>query len=334
MGTRMSRKNSRELFTNLLAQQDRQSPNAAQKTTSPHLLKVAAGVRQIHEKGEALEKLLAEGDRIIEVEPNEVAPSSLQDRFEGSYDDTAIEEIVRSMKESGQIVPGLVRPSKTGGKPYQIVFGRRRLAAALKLGIKFRAILRDLTDEQAIIFQGEENTNRNDLSFIEKCAFALLQERAGYKRDTIAASLSTGKSHVSEMLQIADSIPRETLMLVGRSPDIGRRRWIEFHKCWIARKDGANIIKSALETSDAAGGERFALALAALKGKSAHAAEPTIRNEIILDGPALATITYAKSGAKLAFSKVVPSEFVDFVGERLTSLHQEFLMRKRTNKEG
>jgi len=330
----MSRKNSRELFTNLLAQQDRQSPTEAQKTTSPHLLKVAAGVRQIHEKGEALEKLLAEGDRIIEVEPNEVAPSSLQDRFEGSYDDTAIEEIIRSMKESGQIVPGLVRPSKTGEKPYQIVFGRRRLAAALKLGIKFRAILRDLTDEQAIIFQGEENTNRNDLSFIEKCAFALLQERAGYKRDTIAASLSTGKSHVSEMLQIADSIPRETLMLVGRSPDIGRRRWIEFHKCWIARKGGANIIKSALETSDAAGGERFALALAALKGQSAHAAEPTIRNEIILDGPALATITYAKSGAKLAFSKVVPSEFVDFVGERLTSLHQEFLMRKKTNKEG
>jgi ParB family chromosome partitioning protein len=330
----MSRKDSRELFTNLLAQQDRQPPNAVHKTASPHLLKVAAGVRQIHEKGEALEKLLAEGDRIIEVEPDEVAPSSLQDRFDGSYDDAAIEEIVRSMKESGQIVPGLVRSSKTGDRPYQIVFGRRRLAAAQKLGIKFRAILRDLTDEQAIVFQGEENTNRNDLSFIEKCAFALLQERAGYKRDTIAASLSTGKSHVSEMLQIADSIPRETLMLVGRSPDIGRRRWIEFHKCWIARKDGADVIKSALEISDSAGGERFSLALAALSTKSAPVMAPAAKNEIILDGDALATITYAKSGVKLAFSKVVPSEFVDFVGERLSSLHQEFLMREKTNKEG
>jgi ParB family chromosome partitioning protein len=330
----MSRKDSRELFTNLLAQQDRQTTNAAHKTASPHLLKVAAGVRQIHEKGEALEKLLAEGERIIEVEPDEVAPSSLQDRFDGSYDEAAIEEIIRSMRESGQIVPGLVRPSKTGDKPYQIVFGRRRLAAAQKLGIKFRAILRDLTDEQAIIFQGEENTNRNDLSFIEKCVFALLQERAGYKRDTIAASLSTGKSHVSEMLQIADSIPRETLILVGRSPDIGRRRWVEFHKCWIARKDGADVIKSALEISDSAGGERFALALAALSTKSAPVVAPAAKNEIILDGDALATITYAKSGVKLAFSKVVPSEFVDFVGERLSSLHQEFLMREKTNKEG
>lgn len=330
----MSRKDSRELFTNLLAQQDRPTTNAVHKTASPHLLKVAAGVRQIHEKGEALEKLLAEGERIIEVAPDEVAPSSLQDRFDGSYHDAAIDEIVRSMRESGQIVPGLVRPSKTADKPYQIVFGRRRLAAAQKLGIKFRAVLRDLTDEQAIIFQGEENTNRNDLSFIEKCAFALLQERAGYKRDTIAASLSTGKSHISEMLQIADSIPRETLILVGRSPDIGRRRWIEFHKCWIAREDGAAVVKSALEASDATGGDRFAAALAALNAKSAPAREPVAKNEIVLDGAALATISYAKSGTKLAFSKVVPSEFVEFVGEKLSSLHQEFLMREKSNKEG
>jgi ParB family chromosome partitioning protein len=162
----------------------------------------------------------------------------------------------------------------------------------------------------------------------------LLQERAGYKRDTIAASLSTGKSHVSEMLQIADSIPRETLILVGRSPDIGRRRWVEFHKCWIAREDSADVIKSALEASDVAGGERFSLALAALNAKSAPVKEPTAKNEIILDGAALATITYSKSGTKLAFSKVVPSEFVEFLGEKLSSLHQEFLMREKINKEG
>jgi ParB family chromosome partitioning protein len=59
----MSRKDSRGMFANVLGQLDQPATAPQQaKTTSPHLLKVAAGVRQIQEKGEVLDRLL-EGRR-------------------------------------------------------------------------------------------------------------------------------------------------------------------------------------------------------------------------------------------------------------------------------
>ncbi|WP_313618574.1 plasmid partitioning protein RepB [Agrobacterium sp.] len=331
----MSRKDSRGLFANVLAQQAASAPQNT-KTASPHLMKVAAGVRQIQERGEALDKLLAEGDRIVEVDADDVAPSSLQDRFDGSYSDAAIDEIVQSMTERGQIVPGMVRPTKSGSKPYQIVFGRRRLAAAKRLGVKFRAIVRELTDEQAVVFQGEENTNRNDLSYIEKCVFAQLQEQAGYGRDTIIASLATGKSHVSEMLRVAATIPRDTLTLIGRSPDIGRRRWMEFSELWAARNDAWDVVREALHNTGVNDSERFAVALTALKSAnvSTRSQSASDRHEISANGLVLATIDHAKAGAKLNFTKAVSREFVEFLGDRLPALHAEYQEQIKSGLKG
>lgn len=61
----MSRKDSKGLFANVLNQLDATPDRAgAQRTTSPHLLKVAAGVRQIQERSELAERLLKDGGQI------------------------------------------------------------------------------------------------------------------------------------------------------------------------------------------------------------------------------------------------------------------------------
>lgn len=323
----MSRKNSKGMFANVLGQLEQPPATAIPRTTSPHLLKVAAGVRQIQEKGEALDQFLKDGEHILELSPDDVAPSDITDRFEGAYEVAAVDEIIVSMRERGQIVPGLVRPRKGEGQPYQIVFGRRRLAAAHALGIKFRAIVRELSDEQAIIFQGEENTNRNDLSFIEKCAFALAQEQAGYKRDVICASLNTGKSHVSEMLQIATALPRDVLLEIGPAAGTGRRRWLEFSQTFASTKDASKRVISALGAAGTAiSDERFQLARKALRAERTDA-EPTIGQpgEICANGFLLATVSYPKSGARLSFTKSVPPSFVRFLTERMEALHSEFV---------
>jgi len=200
------------------------------RSTSPHLRKVAAGVREFQERSVLAEKLLKDGEQIIELDPDDILPSTIHDRFEGAYDDTAISEITESMRDRGQIVPGLVRPAPNKPGAFQIVYGRRRMAAAKRLGRKFKAAVRELTDEQAVVFQGEENSARQDLSYIEKCSFALAQQAAGYKRETICASLSTGKSHVSEMIKVASSIDREILQAIGTAPAIGRGRWEDFSR--------------------------------------------------------------------------------------------------------
>lgn len=228
----MSRKDSKGMFAAVLGQlgtDDAETVHAV-RSASPHLMKVAAGVRQMQERSDLAEKLLKDGEQIIELDPNDVLPSTIHDRFKGAYDAAAIAEIVESMRERGQIVPGLVRPAPNGPGSFQIVYGRRRMAAAQRLGIKFKAAVRELTDEQAVIFQGEENSARQDLSYIEKCSFALAQQAAGYKRETICASLSTGKSHVSEMIKVASSINREILQAIGPAPSIGRGRWEDFSR--------------------------------------------------------------------------------------------------------
>jgi ParB family chromosome partitioning protein len=325
----MSRKDSRGMFANVLGNLDQaQTPNnAPTRSASPHLMKVAAGVREFHEKGEALAQLLKDGDNIIELSPDEISPSPILDRFDGAYDGEAVKELAESMKERGQIVPGLVRPITGGEKPYEIVFGRRRLAAARLLGLKFRAILRKLTDEEAIVFQGEENTNRNDLSFIEKCAFAFSQEEAGYRRETICASLSTGKSHISEMLRLASSIQRDVLMLIGAAPEIGRRRWVAFQEVYAAHGNAADCVKSALlvhrETDT---NQRFQIALSALTATDKKQL-PNSREaaEIKASGFLLATVSYQNSGTKMTFTKSVAPEFIEFLKTRMESLHSEFV---------
>ncbi|MBW6422158.1 plasmid partitioning protein RepB [Rhizobium sp. XQZ8] len=332
----MSRKDSKGLFANVLGQIDQTpAPAPVAKTSSPHLLKVAAGVRQIQERGEVLDKILKDGEHIIELDPDAIAPSAIADRLDGAYESSAIEEMVVSMRERGQIVPGLVRPVPGQPSTYQIVFGRRRLAAAKALGIKFRAIVRQLTDEQAVIFQGEENTNRNDLSFIEKCAFALSLEQAGYRRDVISASLSTGKSHISEMLSIATAIPREALVMIGPARDIGRRRWVEFVERW---NNAANPQDSVSAVLDRAGygpdADRFTAALKSLtQPKSSSADEQDKTFEVTAKGLVIATVKTSKAGARMTFSKAVQPGFVEFMSKRIEDLHDQYMKELWTKKE-
>lgn len=328
----MSRKDSRELFANVLGQQGEQPMAPEIKSASPHIMKVAAGVRQIQERGEALDRLLKDGDHILEIEPGEIVQSAIADRFAGEYEAAAIDEIVASMRERGQIVPGLVRPLAEGG--YRIVFGRRRLAAARVLGIRFRAVVRELTDEQAIVFQGEENTNRNDLTFIEKCVFARAQEEAGYGREVICASLATGKSHVSEMLRIAATLPHEVLLAIGRSPDIGRRRWLAFAERWSGTRVMRERVLNALANA-APGSDRFDIAFTAQAGAPQEEAragrEPM---EIRAQGFLVATVSWPSAGPRLQFSKGVPAGFVEFLGARMDALHEEYARQSGKDAPG
>ena len=339
----MSRKDSKGMFANVLGKlsEDEAVTKPGETTgagqaggsrerslTSPHLKKVAAGVRQIQERGELAERVLKDGGYVSELAPAEILPSSIPDRFAGAYDEAAISELVASMRERGQIVPGLVRPLKDDPEHYQIVYGRRRLAAAQKLGLKFKAIIRPLDDAEAIVFQGEENSARNDLSFIEKCNFAFAQEKAGYDRATICASLSTGKSHISEMIRIAATLPQSLLQAIGPAPEIGRRRWLELVEKWSAFPKAHSMVEELLATAgaDMSSEDRFALALSALFEK-VQAPEPKAlpRETIMSKGMKLAEVSYGNAGARMSFAKSVPPEFVAYLAGQMETIHDAYL---------
>ena len=49
-----------------------------------------------------------------------------------------------------------------------VVFGHRRLRAAKQLGRNVRAVVKEMKDREHVITQGQENSARANLSFIEK----------------------------------------------------------------------------------------------------------------------------------------------------------------------
>ena len=85
-------------------------------------------------------------------------------------EDEELERLKDSIRESGVLVPALARPKADGG--YELVSGHRRMAACKALGIEtMPVIIRDLTDEEAIITMVDANLQREHILPSEK-AFA------------------------------------------------------------------------------------------------------------------------------------------------------------------
>ncbi len=119
------------------------------------------------ERAEQIEKRLAEGQTIVELDTDTIDPSFVQDRMPGDIDG-----LVKAIREQGQQIPILVRPHPEASGRYQVAFGHRRLRAVSELNRPVKAVVRELTDEQLVIAQGQENNERQDLTFIEKARFA------------------------------------------------------------------------------------------------------------------------------------------------------------------
>ena len=107
---------------------------------------------------------------IQDIDPDLIEDTGLKDRLGISEEDVA--ELRDSIARHGQQVPILLRPHPTLSGRYQVVYGRRRLAAIRGLGTPVKALIRTLSDEEAVLAQGQENNLRKDPSFIEKALFA------------------------------------------------------------------------------------------------------------------------------------------------------------------
>ena len=84
-------------------------------------------------------------------------------------EDEEMEQLKKSIHESGVLVPALARPTEDG---YEMISGHRRMAACAALGLEtMPVIVRDMTDEEAVIAMVDSNLQREHLLPSEK-AFA------------------------------------------------------------------------------------------------------------------------------------------------------------------
>lgn len=162
--------------------------------------------------------------RIVELDPSLIHPGGLKDRFEVS--DAEVGRLAESLLKAGQQVPILVRPHPTMPGEYQIIAGRRRLAACQLSGLQVRAEIQDLDDTSMVMGQAIENIAREDLSYIERAKLAaLMVDEAEISPADIDTAFSCGKTDRSRYLKIGRSIPDDILSFVGKAPGVGRPRW-------------------------------------------------------------------------------------------------------------
>ncbi len=82
-------------------------------------------------------------------------------------EDEKMEELIESIKEYGILTPGIARPRTGGG--YEVISGhRRRYAAKLAGKSDMLFIVRDYTDDEAVIIMVDSNIQREDLNPSEK----------------------------------------------------------------------------------------------------------------------------------------------------------------------
>ncbi|MEN3144200.1 plasmid partitioning protein RepB [Ochrobactrum sp. WV_118_8] len=277
---------------------------------------------------QAAQKL--DGEAIIELDPANLDVSFVADRLPET-DDEEYRELLEAIRERGQDSPILVRPHPETSDRYMIVFGHRRARVARELGIKVKAVIKPLADLEHILSQGQENSARANLSFIERVFFAARLEALGFEREAIQAALTVDYQTLSKMLTIPKAIPEHILLAIGPAKGIGRDRWLELRKLIEipGRKDAAEELLVTSAFSNASSVDRFEQLYGYLKGGKQK--KPVTKAALrpgtswtASDKTVSAVIKQNGKSATLALSAANGPRFADWLSRNLDELYASF----------
>lgn len=138
-------------------------------------------------------------ERYAEVDLEDVIPNPAQPRIRFNPD--SIEELARSMKESGVIQPILVVPE---GEGYRIIVGERRWRAAQKAGLrKIPVLIRQIPKERQLEISLVENLHREDLNPLEIAhVYQRLMKELNYTQEEIARRVGKDRASVANYLRL------------------------------------------------------------------------------------------------------------------------------------
>ena len=277
---------------------------------------------------------------VLELDPHLIDAGGMTDRLESDPDEDL--SLLASIRDYGQQVPVLVRPHPVTEGRFQIVYGRRRVLALRDLNLPVKALIRDLDDQALVMAQGQENTARRDLSFIEKLNFARQMEEAGYTRKVICDALTIDKTVISRMMAIADRVPLLVIEAIGSAPSVGRDRWGSLADLIeaVAEEDGADDVDAMLAMVNLGAktnrsDDRFQALSDYLSGRLkrvAAAAEAAIRRTpkepvsiLAEDGLPLGQAQYDAKHLTLKLRRSQTNGFEDWLLETLPALYRDWL---------
>lgn len=307
------------------AEPGRRSRSTVVTSMGQHLRTITEQAKADKEALIALQGAAASGERLHEIDVAQIDPSPIRDRIGGDDEtDVALRE---SIAQDGQQVPVLLRPDVSRPGRYLTVYGHRRVRALRALERPVLALVREMSDEDAFVAQGNENNERRNTSFIEKALFAAQLTEAGLAPTRVGAALGAHRTAIHQMLSLVKDLPAELIGAIGPAPSVGRPRWraladlVKEHpaKAWKAVAQGDGFVELGSD-------ERFAAMFDRLAARRPTA--PETRVLPAEDGRPLASFQRTPKGdavIKVAATRLAPREdglaFDDWLAANLARLH-------------
>lgn len=137
---------------------------------------------------------------------SEIHPDKNQPRK--FFDEHSLKELTESVKIKGVLQPIMVRPNKTG---YILVCGERRVKASTAAGLTdVPAVVRNLSDEEALEIQFIENIQRDDVHPMDEASTfkSMIESKIKpYTVADIAAKINKPEKFVTHRLSLNNLIP-------------------------------------------------------------------------------------------------------------------------------
>jgi ParB family chromosome partitioning protein len=142
----------------------------------------------------------SEGGKPREIPVDSIDPNPFQTR--GAMDEVQLAELAASITANGVVQPILVRPQINGR--YQLIAGERRWRASIQAGkTTIPAILRQVSDEQAMEITIVENLQRTDLNPMEQArAFDRLARDFHMTQEQMATRTGKDRTSVANFLRL------------------------------------------------------------------------------------------------------------------------------------
>ena len=154
----------------------------------------------------------------------QIAPGRYQPRR--VFDPDEIEALTDSIRTQGVLQPILVRRIASDPPRYELIAGERRWRAAQAARLhEIPAVVKDLTDREALEAALVENIQRQDLSPLEEAdAYRRLAEEFGHTQEAIGAALGKSRAHVANTIRLLGLPQPIRDMLAAGQIDAGHAR--------------------------------------------------------------------------------------------------------------
>ncbi|HEV2346572.1 MAG TPA: ParB/RepB/Spo0J family partition protein [Actinocrinis sp.] len=165
------------------------------------------------------------GAHFAELPLDSIVPNSKQPR--DFFEETAMDELVHSIREVGLLQPIVVRPEGPSGTgKYELIMGERRWRAAQRAGLeRIPAIVRDTDDERMLLDALLENLHRSQLNPLEEAAaYDQLLKDFSCTHEELADRIGRSRPQVSNTLRLLKLPPKVQLRVASGLLSAGHAR--------------------------------------------------------------------------------------------------------------